>query len=107
MVHLFTAFERAPSRHVFMHLDGVTKGPSTFNGPIGKALVGNVSTWPVDSFCPIENNNFKTLPIEIVDDLSTYQKYAYRIAQAVIKGNVNRDLKLLEVGPIVHSRWLT
>ena len=32
-----------PLRHVFKTLDGVTKSPDTFSGPIGECLIGPVS----------------------------------------------------------------
>ena len=96
-----------PLRHIFTRLDGTTNSPNAFSGPIGKVLGGNVSDWPVVEFCPIINDNFINLPEDVEDDLSTDQSYAYKIALAVINGTVNEDLSLLEVGPIVHSRWLT
>ena len=42
-----------------------------------------------------------------MDDLSTDQLYAYRICWAVILGEVDENLRLMEVGPTVHSRSLT
>ena len=42
-----------------------------------------------------------------MDDLSTDQKYAYQMCTAIMIGSVEPDLQYLEVGPIVHSRWLT
>ncbi|KAB7504140.1 hypothetical protein Anas_12113 [Armadillidium nasatum] len=36
-----------PLRHVFMKLDGTTKGPNNFAGSIGSKLNGNVSEWRV------------------------------------------------------------
>ena len=59
------------------------------------------------SFCLVVNDSFINLPEDVEEDLSTDQSYAYKIALAVINGTVNEDLSLLEVGPIVHSRWLT
>ena len=43
----------------------------------------------------------------VENDLSTDKNYAYRIAMAIINGSLTDDLRLLEVGPVVHSRWLT
>lgn len=39
-----------PLRHVFMKLDGTTKGPDKFAGSIGSKLNGNVSEWKVVKF---------------------------------------------------------
>ena len=74
---------------------------------MGKKLNGNVSTWPVKNFEPIENANFPKLPDDIVDDLSSDQYYEYRICPAVMSGYLDPDLHKLHIGPIVHSRWLT
>ena len=96
-----------PLRHIFQYLDGGTKSPNAFAGPIGKSLDSNSSQWPVITFKPILNPYFPTLPNEVLEELSTDQYYGYRICWAVICGEVDEDLKLLEIGPIVHSRWLT
>ena len=96
-----------PLRHVFTALDGRTHGPGSFNGPIGKQVCSTVSDWPVVNFTPIINSEFPVLSSAEENDLSTDQNYAYRIAIAIINGSINDDLRLLEVGPVVHSRWLT
>ena len=96
-----------PLRHVFMKLDGTTKGPDKFAGSIGSKLNGNVSEWKVVKFKPIPYNGFILLGNETLDSLSTDQYYAYRICCSIITGDLDDDLALLEVGPINHSRWLT
>lgn len=96
-----------PLRHVFLTLDGPTKGPDSFSGEIGRNLSGCVSEWDVTKFKPISNPNFPQLQNEIIDDLSTDQYYAYRICWAVILGHIDTDLEMLEIGHICHSRWLT
>lgn len=96
-----------PLRHVFMEIDGATKGPDSFSGNIGKCLSGPVSDWDIVPFKAISSVNFPELPNAIVDDLSSDQYYSYRICWAVILGDVDADLALLEVGGLCHSRWLT
>ena len=96
-----------PLRHVFKTLDGVTKSPDTFSGPIGKCLNGSVSDWEVVNFKRISNPHFPEIPPDVVQNLSTDQYYGYRMATAVIVGEVDEDLALLEVGEIFHARWLT
>jgi hypothetical protein len=96
-----------PLRHVFMKLDGTTKGPDKFAGTIGSKLNGNVSDWEVVKFKPIPYDGFVMLDNQTVNNLSTDQYYAYRICWGVITGDVDDDLALLEVGPLNHSRWLT
>ena len=56
-------------------------------------------------FVPI--SSFPKLPSHVIDDLSTDQYYAYKICLAIITGNCDDDLQYLEVGSVVHSRWLT
>ena len=51
--------------------------------------------------------SFSILPEQVVSDLSTNQVYAYSICLALIYGKVDDDLAYVEVGHIVHSRWLT
>ena len=96
-----------PLRHVFMFLDGTTKSPDSFSGPIGQKLSDNVRSWPVANFKRIHNPGFPELPNDVIDDLSTDQHYAYRICMAIITGEVDPDLESLDIGPPVHSRWLT
>ena len=47
-----------PLRHIFMKIDGTTKGPDKFSGAIGSQLNGNVSKWGVAKFRPIPNSKF-------------------------------------------------
>jgi hypothetical protein len=96
-----------PLRHIFMKIDGTTKGPDKFSGAIGSQLNGNVSKWGVAKFRQIINPNFVILHNKVINDLSTDQYYAYRICWGVITGNIDDDLAFLEVGPMNHSRWLT
>jgi len=97
-------FNELPLRRVFISLDGVTKSPDSFSGPFGKRLGGCVSEWDVVKFKPLPNQNFPVLPNDVVEDLSTDQYYAYRICWSVIYGEVDTDLRRLEVGEICHSR---
>ena len=80
---------------------------TAFQGLWEKKLNGKVSTWPGKNFEPIENANFLKLPDDIVDDLSSDPYYGYRICLAVMSGYLDPDLQKLQIGPIVHSRWLT
>lgn len=63
-----------PLRHLIIHLDGDTSGPSGFNGPIGRALK-DCEKLPVLPFDPISVEDFPT----ILMDLSTEQQYLYDI----------------------------
>ena len=85
---------------MFLELDGTTKSPDSFSGPVGKKLNGKVSTWPVKNFEPSENANFPKLPDDIVDDLSSDQYYGYRICLAVMSGYVDLICKSFRSAPL-------
>ena len=44
---------------------------------------------------------------DVIDNLSTDQKYGYRIVMAIRAGVVSVVLANMDIGPICHSRWLT
>ena len=89
-------------RHLRIHLDGVTHGPNSFSGPIGKQL--KECDMPVVTFQPIEGN---VLPNIDPNELSTDQKYLLEICQAINSGQSSSDLGDRKPGPMCHSRWLT
>ena len=93
-------------RHVFQNLDGVTFGPNSFSGPIGKQLNGAFSEWKVVKFKSISNPKFLVISNSLMDDLSSDQYYAYMIFSAVMLGSVDANLEFLEVGRLNHSSWL-
>ena len=91
-----------PLRHLLIHLDGVTHGPNSFSGPIGKQLKEcNMPDLPVVAFQPIEGN---VLPNIDPNELSTDQKYLLEICQAINTGQCNSDLGKRKPGPMCHSR---
>ena len=55
----------------------------------------------------ILNQHFPMLPNKTINDLLSDQYYAYRICWAVILGEIDSDLSLLEVGFVVHFQYLT
>ena len=73
MLHL----NELPLQHTFSTLDGSTKSPDKFSGPIGSMLNGIVSQWQVVKFKSIPYLSFPIFPSEIIDDLSTDQYYGY------------------------------
>ena len=103
--------DELPLRHIFHEFEGATRTRvqqlSSFSGPIGRQLHGSASAWAVEIFQPITNPEFPQLPSEIVENLSNYQFYAYKICRAVTSGVVDEDLKQPQVGGLGHSRWLT
>ena len=97
-----------PLRHLMEGLDGRTNSDHSFSGPIGKLLNDVVNLDINPRFTPI---TVGPPPIEldddVIDDLSTDQKYGYRIVMAIRAGVVSVDLANMDIGPICHSRWLT
>ena len=90
-----------PLRHLIRHIDGVTHGPNSFKGLIGKELV-DCETKPVVKF--------KRIPIHLpkmAKDLSTDQRYLYEICLAVNSGHCDLSLAARSPGKMCHSRWLT
>ena len=95
-------------RHLVTALDGRTLSSNKWSGPLGKML---------DSATDLEiNPNFERIEIgpplpnltdEVIRELSTDQSYGYRIVSAIRSGTVPKDLALLQIGPVCHSRWLT
>lgn len=91
-----------PFRHLLEHLDGVTTGPSSFAGVIGKQL-SDCEKLPIVTFEKITSEEIYITK----DDLSKDQKYLLDIVQAIQKGECPPDLALKDPGPMSHSRWLT
>lgn len=96
-----------PFRALFTMYDGRTSGPQSFSGQLGRKLKKQLCTQEVVDFRAIPASHFPVLPDEIMEDLSWDQNLLYRLCQAVITGNMEEDLALLEPGPLSHSRWLT
>lgn len=91
-----------PFPHLFHHLDGKTSGPQTLTGPIGKSL-DNCEKRPIVQYQPIPTE----LPEVSAEDLSSDQKYLYRIVLAVTTGEFPTDLANKSPGKMSHARWLT
>lgn len=89
-------------RHLFQFYDGPTTGPTSYSGPISKALK-TCETLAVVPYDAIEAE----VPQFDISDLSQDQKYLLRISQAVVTGVCPPDLSSLKPGPVCHSRWLT
>lgn len=90
-----------PLRHLFVHIDGSTTGLQTFSGEIGKQLE-SCEKKSVVQFQPISAE----LPELLIENMSSDQKYLYRIVSAVITGIFPEDLKNKSPGKMSHARWL-
>ena len=72
--------------HILSKVDGVTKGPESFSGPVGSTLSQDIWKDPVVSFKSIPGK-VAVLPEKIVKDLSRDQLLIYRYAMAIQTGN--------------------
>ena len=97
-----------PLRNLLINLDGPTLSNNQFSGSIGKAL-SNATEYDINpNFTPISiGPPLIELPEEVIGDLSTDQHYGYKIVCAIREGKLPKELSLLEIGPVNHSRWLT
>ena len=96
-----------PLRHLFEAIDGKTSGKESWTGPLGKMLP-KVEELPLDpDFTVIEGGDLPDLSEDEVGDLSTDQKYLYRILKIIKTGNIPPDFQKFNIGPLNHSRWLT
>ena len=89
-----------------MVLGGFIKSFDAFTGPTRKTLDSRISQWTVVAFKSIPNPHFLMLPNDVFEDLSTDHYYRYKICFSVICGEVDEDMRLLEIEPVVHSRWV-
>lgn len=99
-------FNELPLRRLFRILDGVTKSPKLFIGPIGKKLTA-CETEPIVRFKRVSSDNLPVLPESVVDDLSCDQKYLYNMCHAIQAGTVSPSLAMNVPGTLNHSRFLT
>lgn len=91
-----------PLRHLFIHIDGSTSGPQTFSREIGQQL-GNCEKKSVVQFQPIAAELLELSTC----DMSSDQKYLYRMVSAVITGIFPEDLGNKSPGKMSRARWLT
>jgi len=91
-----------PLRHILRNLDGSTRGPNSFSGPIGLQLA-NAEKMPMEVFDPIVADE-----IEFDSkDLSNDQTYLLKITNSVSSGVVDQYVLNNNPGRLNHSRWLT
>nr|CAH7712438.1 unnamed protein product [Callosobruchus chinensis] len=91
-----------PLRHLLQKIDGHTKGPYNYSGPIG-SLLNDCEKAAVVQFTAINCD----LPEVDAKDLSTDQQYLYIMWQAIKNGNCPKILLERNPGKLAHSRWVT
>ena len=106
MVNLYVPFYELPLRHLVLHLDGTTSGPTAFSGTIGKALA-KCHDLSIVKF-EARQNNLPNALHDVADlAISKDQQYLYNICKAIEIGAVTDSLTKKEPGPFFHSQWLT
>ena len=98
-----------PLRHLMKNLGMETTGANTFSGVLGQLVKDDVHEFEVnENFEKLEfATDLRELPDYIVADLSTDQKYMYKITRMIITGHLQINILKQVVGPVNHSRWLT
>lgn len=93
---------------MFVSLDGPTSGDKTFRGPIGQAIqTAEILPVAQDFEMITEGPGVPELSDDVSGDLSSDQRYIYRMMKAVRDGKVLKELAVSKPGPVCHSRWLT
>ena len=95
-------FKASMVRHM-----GPTKGPSSHQGPINKAIHDpHLNERPIVKFNKIDCPDFPVLPEEVQKELSTDQLYLYDICHGLISGNIDESLAARSIGEQHLARWL-
>lgn len=94
-----------PLRKLFLHVDGVTTGPSSYSGPLGKLFVqkGHLNQLPVVPFLPVKCRMLPDIDREV---LSKDQQHLYDLAQAIERGKVPTNVSNRILGTVHHARFL-
>ena len=86
-----------------MSLDGMTSGPKSFEGPIGRAIKQEVQFLDFIKFSKVLGS-VKPLPKIISKELSRDQLYLYKICRGIMAGELPGDLTTSSPGALSHAR---
>ena len=94
--------------HLIIALDGPTNSKDGYQGNVGKHLssVDSMIYNPEFKALPVEEE-FISLPDEILKNMSTDAKVSYRLCQSIKSGSLPSDLQEIKCGLLSHARWLT
>ena len=97
-----------PFRAIFKLMDGTTRSPTTFIGPLGKLCGNNYQDRPQVEFPRISGSldNFQ-LTAEEIEDLSCDQRLLLEYALGISRGEVDPRYAAWKIGPLNQARWLT
>jgi len=97
-----------PLRMLFTKLDGGSRGPQTFSGPIGKECSKDIHHQPQKHFEKISTSLVKYhFSPQTMKDLSNDQRLLLEYCLGIHHGEVKQPWASRKIGPLVHSRWLT
>ena len=97
-----------PLRAVFKNLDGSTKSPVSFSGPLGKLCEKDIQEFPQVEFVKIAGD-LDDFPFDEVTlkDLSSDQRLLLEYVRGISRGQVNQRFAAWKIGLLNHARWLT
>ena len=77
-------------------------------GNLGKIIDDDVHLFEFNENFPVIEPIFplREMPTHVINDLSTDQRYSYRVAKMIMTGIIDYDLIHLVLGTLTHSRWL-
>ena len=92
-------------RHLMKYHCMVISGTNSLEGELGELIKDEVHLYEVNDKFEVWKfgNGLRDLPDDIVTDLSTDQKYMYKIVKMVITGVLNKDVLKQVIGPVNHS----
>lgn len=97
-----------PLRAVFKYLDGSTKSPVSFSGPLGKLCEKDIQESPQVEFVKIAGDlDDFSFDEAALKDLSNDQRLLLEYVRGISRGQVNQRFAAWKIGPLNHARWLT
>ena len=95
-----------PLCHLFCSIDGVTSGPDSFKGKIGKSVSGEVWKEAIVAY-PTVKGKLPVISEKQLKDTSRDQCLLYKLSHALETGVVPDSVAGATLGPQLHARWLT
>ena len=88
-------------------MDGSTSGANSFTSPIGKNIQHCDKNSIIQFRTIVYDNSIPVLNEDMLNDLSSDQKYLYDIVHATRSGNAPHNFSMRKPGPLNHARWIT
>ena len=89
-----------PFRAIFKKLDGVTTGPRSFSGPLGKKCQENVHSKPQIVFESIENSLQHSVEKEDLSNLSSDQRLLYEYTKGIGSRKLDEKYSSWKIGQL-------